>query len=1389
MLRLIKPRNTQWLLVALLCFFLVSAGSFLSAQAPKLKFKHITNEQGLSNSTIENIYQDKRGFMWFGTRDGLNRYDGFQITTFKYDPKDSTSISDNYIQSIYEDRDGNIWVGTINGLNRFNARKNNFKRYQHAPANPSSVSNNHITCIYQDSKHRIWISTFGGGINLYHPATGQFTRFRQNAALPASLNNNNVYYIFEDSRSNCWVGTETGLQLFNRENGSFQTRDILYGPNGGVKNYSIRLIAEDKAGNLLLGTSDNGLILFNSQLNTFKLYSHRDIDPSSLSGNLIRSIVVGKNGNTWVGCVNGGLNLFDPVSEKFFNYQNQPDDPLSLSQRTVSALFEDNQGNLWAGTHRGGVNLYTPNTEKFSLFRQEPNTNSLSYNDVKSFCEDRDGNVWIGTDGGGLNLFNPTQHSFKHYKYSPANSKTIGSNEVLDIMQDSEGNIWVSTWGGGLSLYNKSADNFTRFINNPADTGTVSSNYVQKVFEDSKKNIWIATYFGGLNLFDRKRKKFTRVIQGQNNTRIQGKNMIAINEDKAGNIWIGTDDGGLNCLNATTGEFTHYFNKDEKNPDLRIIYVDAGGRLWIGQSGLYLFNEKNNSFAVYTNKGGLSEEFIKGIAEDEAGNLWISTSNGITRFNPRTLSFKKYNTADGLQGLEFEANAVLKTKQGQFFFGGTNGFNTFYPENITANSFLPPVYITDFQVFNKKIIAGEEDGLLKSDISFTDKIRLSYRESTFSFGFAALNYTAAENNQYAYKLEEWDKDWVNAGTEKKASYTNVSPGEYTFRVKASNNDGVWNEQGHVIKIIITPPFWASWWFRLLVLIVLVSAAVLFYRFKRNLAIQQLEEQKKEEMHQVQLQFFTNISHEFRTPLSLILGPIEKLQAEDSQSPSNHYYKVIHRNANRLMNLINELMDFRKVESGVLKLSVMPGNMESFLQEISEEFSELAHEKNIQYTVNIKGLPAQPWFDRQVLEKIVINLLSNSFKYTAKAGAITVEVFDSLHQFTPSFENKITLLQDNKGKQMMYIRVADNGIGISKESIGHLFERYYKISDTHLGSGIGLAFVKSLVTLHKGHIDVYSESNKGTEIIIGIPCSKEDYTAKEQWIKNREAVTKLESVTVKYDEPPLLKQAAPLPVKTAFDDMHKPTILVVDDNDELRQFLKESLGDDYIISEAIDGKAGYEMAKDIFPDLIISDVMMPLMDGNEFCKIIKEDIETSHIPFLMLTAKDALESKITGTASGADFYFSKPVSIQLLSLTIKNILSQKQKLKEKYLKDSHADIKDLANTSKDKQFLDELISVIESDLSNPEMDIAYVCTQIGMSRTKLYNKIKAITGQSINDFIRTIRLKKAAQLMVAGELSITEVMYSVGIQTQSYFTKAFKNEFGKTPTQYLKELKK
>ncbi|TAD85244.1 MAG: response regulator [Bacteroidetes bacterium] len=1366
----IKKVGVVWGLFLSLLF-----SPFGQAQPPKatLNFKRIGTEQGLSNSTIECIFQDHRGFMWFGTRDGLNRFDGEQMVVFRYTATDSNTLVDNYITSVAEDSSGQLWIGTLNGICRYLAKTNTFNGAFANTGSTALVMASRIGCIFYDTQHRLWVGTANHGVHRYNHKTNGFSPvsvYAGNQTQPNAIN-----CIYEDSKGNIWAGTSHGLYLYDGNHtlhGGF-----VPAVNGSAT--SITAIAEQTNGTIWLGTQSQGLIQYHPKLHTSKAFVHNAMDASSLSSNLVRSMVVDQQDQLWVGSVNGGLDLLDATTGAFINYQNQTQNPRSLSQRTVSSLYEDVQGNLWAGTHRGGVNLYMPGMEKFKHYAQQPNANSLSYNDVKSFCEDRAGNIWIGTDGGGLNRYQRATETFTVYKHDPASTQTIGSNEVIDITEDHSGTLWVGTWGGGLSTLAPGSSKFKKLAIQP------SSLYIQKIFEDSRQNIWIGTYYGGLYAYQAATGLFLRITQSQTGkSSVSGNNILSIVEDKAGNMWFGTDDGGLNCLKASTGEFEHYFNAKPKIPDLRVLFADSKGRVWLGQNGLYLYNPSQNSFAPYTQHKALENSLIKSITEDLMGKLWIGTSNSLYELDPQRNQLRAYNAADGLQAMEFEANAVLKTRDGQLYFGGVNGFNTFFPTEIVNNSYKPPVFVTEFYVNNQRILPP--DNLLQNDISYTHTIGLSHRQNTFAFSFAALNFTATQNNQFSYRLVGWDKAWVLAGNNRNATYTNVRPGKYTFQVKASNNDGVWNNDGYSIIIIIKPAFWQTWWFRLLLGLVAAGLAWFMYRLRRNIVVQKFEDQKKEAIHQSQLQFFTNISHEFRTPLSLITGPVEKLLKEDAGSKHKQAYQAIQRNANRLLQLINELMDFRKAETGALKLQVMPGSIPLFIHEIAEAFTELAIQKNIFFSVSGSTAYKQVWFDRQVLEKIILNLLSNSFKYTQQGGTVSFQVLDTLESFKPQFENELLLQYNTSKGPFIYFRVADNGIGISKESIRHLFERYYRVSDAHLGSGIGLAFIKTLAQLHKGNIWVYSEYQKGTEMIVAIPVQQASYTNNEQWMRQVETPLRLESLAAQAMLPTNASLEAPATIAQVGEGKEY-LVLVADDHEELRGFIKEALEQQYKILEAADGREGMEKTLEYQPDLIISDIMMPVMDGIAYCKLAKTTMETAHIPFILLTAKDSLESRVQGTDTGADYYFSKPISMDLLLLTIRNIFAQKEKLREHYRNDQHAEVKALAHSAKDKQFVEELLAIIENNLSKPEMDIDFVCTEIGMSRTKLYNKVKSITGQPIGDFIRTIRLRKAAALMMQGDGSLTDIMYSVGIQTQSYFSKAFKQEFGKSPTQYLKDM--
>lgn len=1361
-------------------FLLFFAAPFaVSATPPGLIFKNITRADGLSNSTIECIAQDSRGFIWIGTRDGLNKYDGYEMVVYKNNPKAPNSISDNYIRYIYEDREKNLWIGTSNGLNLFNPKDGSFRRFKYQVNQPGSLPNNQVNCIYEDRRNNLWISTYGGGLNKLDRKTNHFTTF--------STGDNSLdrftTYIYEDTKNNLWVATENGIKVYRNEK---LVRQLL----SDGKKINISVITEDAASNMWIGTSSQGLVRIDGRTGVQTTFQHNEKDFASLGSNVVLDVQVDRAGNVWVGCANGGLDLFNASAQTFHRYINDDlNNPIAFNQKTVSDLFEDNQGNLWIGTHRGGVKLLALQTQKFELFQQEKNRNGLSYNDVKAFYEDRKGNIWIGTDGGGLDRFALQTRSFIHHTFDPFNKNSISADAVLDITEDQRDLLWIATWGGGLNLYDPVSGKFSQLFHQQADGAGIASNYIVKLLRDKTGHIWIGTYYGGLYLLDPVSRSVKKIsADPRNKTSVYGNNIISLNEDRKGNIWIGTDDGGLNCYDTRLNEFRHYFHNQESNPNLEVIFTDSKGRLWVGQSGLYLYDESKDAFNIFTSAAGLETVQIKGIVEDNKGFLWITTSDGLIRMDPLTKEIRKFNKDDGLQGEEFQANAILKTKDGRLYFGGLNGFNTLHPDSIATNMAKAPVYLTGLQIFNQPVTAIQKGSPLEQDINLAKTIRLNYTQSAFSISFAALNFTATNNNRYAYKLDGFDKDWNYIGHDREASYTNVPPGEYTFMVKAANNDGIWNEQVTSVQVIITPPFWKTTWFRLLIALLVIAAVYKILSFIRRREIEKLEKAKENELHQFQLQFFTNISHELRLPLTLILGKLETLMKKNPGLSAGQGFRSIAKNATRLMNLINELMDFRKVDAAAIKLKVARSNMDRFIDEVAEEFNSPALEKNI--TLNIKkDLGKDVWFDRQVLEKILLNLIHNSVKYTSPGGKIGISLSANEGEITGSYRHELVIKSGYRPKKSIQLKVWDTGTGISEHSLKSLFERFYRISESHLGSGIGLAFVKSLVLLHKGDIYVYSEKDRGTEIIITLPCSREDYREEEIWQESVDATQpRFESIIPAPDfpEPEQQVDVDALLKETELNGPRKE-ILVVDDSAEMRELIREHLSPYYSIREAADGAEGFEKAKAHFPDLVISDLMMPQKNGIDFCRALREDMETSHIPFLILTAKDTVSSTIEGIGSGADHYFSKPVSFNLLRLTIRNIFEQRQKVKEHYAKDHQMEIKELVHSAKDKEFMDQLIAFIDTHIMEPELDAALLCREMGMSQTKLYNKIKSITGQSIGEFIRTIRLRKAREIMTNEDVLITDVMFRVGMQTLSYFSRAFKKEFGKTPSQFMQEI--
>ncbi len=836
----------------------------------RLTFTHLSIEDGLSQNTALKILQDHLGFIWIGTQDGLNRYDGYEFKVYRYDPDDTTGLSDNDISALYEDRSGTLWVGTKSGgLNQFDRTTGHFTHYRHDPNDPHSLSHNNVLTIYEDQSGLLWIGTRGGGLNKFNRDTEQFAPYQHDPNNPNSLSHDAVSSIAEDQSGFLWIATEGGgLNRFDSRLNQMDSGDFVryrHDPNNpnSLSDDNVWSIYLDSAGILWVGTEKGGLNRFDphaDEVSAFTHYRHDPLEATSINHNQITAITEDAAGDLWLGTLGGGLDKFDREAENFLTYRHNPDDPGSLSHNIVASVYFDRAGTLWVGTVGKGINLFDPHTQQFGHIRTEPgNPNSLSYDFVMGVHEDSEGILWLGTAGGGVNAYDRNTGIFTHYKADPDAPGSINANRVWTITEDQAGTLWMGTYGGGLNKFDRETQTFTHYTHDPENPNSLSYNVlIWTVYTDRQGIIWIGTYGGGLDAFDPATETFTHYTANPDDPESLSHNVIkALFEDRSGTLWVGTDDG-LNRFDRETHTFTHYrANLDNphslSNDRIKAIQQDRTGTLWIGTgSGLNRLNRTDDTFTHYYEKDGLPNDVIYGILEDNNGNLWLSTNRGLSRFNPRTETFKNYDVRDGLPGNEFNAGAFYKSARGEMFFGGVYGVSAFYPEHIRNNLYVPPIVLTDFQIFNKSVSNGENSPLSQA-VSEIEDIVLSYKDTVFSFEFAALNYIVPEKNRYAYIMEGIDKEWVYPEDRRFATYTNLDPGPYTFRVKGANNDGVWNEEGLSVKVTITPPWWETWWFK--VFIMLLSICIVYGGFYWRMRIikaqkKQLEAQVNERTEQL-----------------------------------------------------------------------------------------------------------------------------------------------------------------------------------------------------------------------------------------------------------------------------------------------------------------------------------------------------------------------------------------------------------------------------------------------------------------------------------------------------------------------------------------------------------
>jgi len=1121
-----------------------------------------------------------------------------------------------------------------------------------------------------------------------------------------------------------------------------------------------------------------------------------------------------------------GINRLDLRSKTFEYYLYKGLTRDGLNNENLKCVYKDREGIIWIGTGAAGVNVYNSQKSRFAVYRHsELADNSVINNAIFRFFEDSQGLIWIGTDGGGLSVFDAKTKNFKNYQHKPSDPYSIGSNSVLGITEDENHDIWIGCWAGGLNRLNRKSGRFYQYHPNAKDQASISSNDVWDVMFDDKGHLWLSYYEVGVDVFDVKKG----VVQKYRHNSLDSTSLISNNimgiihraDNKLGFI----SENGYCVFDPLENKF--HQNRKLGGLALFDVYEDKNGNHWIATKGNGLWIIwADGKIEKYNKSYGFPSNTICGILEDNQGNMWISTYSGLSEYLTKEKKFRHYNKADGLQGSQFSSFARLKSKDGTLYFGGYSGFVAFNPDSIKTNPYIPHVYINEFQIFNTSVTTKTANTPLKYSIAETNEIVLSYKESVFSFGFSAINFTYPEKSIYAYQMKGYDKGWNYTDFSRRyATYTNLDPGVYTFMVKAANNDGVWNENPAIIHITITPPWWKTWWLRTAVMLLLSGFVIFIYRIrvaslhrsKRQLELKvaertkelehtnielkehstqlqianiDLEDKQKQiliqnekigrqkenlekrneeniqitkqlnEANQVKNRFITNISHEFRTPLTLILGPLDSIISESrGNKPLLEKLNIIKGNAKRLLKLVNQLLELRNVDSESISLQLEEHDLALLIQNIFNSFKLKAEQKQIRYTLVLPYDQIIGIMDSDKFEMIIFNLLSNAFKFTPEGGEITVSV---------NIVALDTIIQSKTGK--LTVEVADNGSGILKEDLDHIFDRFFQSDSTltrkHGGSGIGLALAKELAEKLSGNITVVSDPDsnregKGSCFRVTIPIEFSKGIPQE---KNEALIMDLQI--------PIMKP------KLAFS-----TVLVVEDNKDLRKYLNSELKYKYTIIEAENGQMAIEKAKEFLPDIVVSDVMMPVMDGFRFCELLKTDWQTSHIPIILLTAKTDTASLYQGLEIGADAYMPKPFEIQHLIAQISNLISNRKKLFEKYSASQTQAISMLSNDSVDKELINKALKIIEENLSNSSFGVDLLADKMNMSRSLLYKKVMAVTNISIGEIIRNIRLEKAAELLKENRFSILEIALKVGFTDRPQFTRSFTNKYGEGPKQY------
>ena len=1357
-----------------LIFFLFFIGTILNAQGlddknHALKFQHFTSSIGLSQRSVMAILQDKKGYVWFGTRDGLNKFDGNKFVVYRHNSGDKKSLSNNYIQTLYQDSKARLWIGTQDGLNLFNPEQDNFISIKYSDSK-NSILSNIIWDIIQPNENTLWLAT-SNGISQVDISTMKISKLKKTSS-NSIFSNRDTRNFLKTKDGNLWICNTQDIVVYNPIKGFIKKYNFPVNKNFDKYTQDRPTLFQDSKNMIWLGY-ERGLALFNTKS---KLFIDYEFQGKKAISSPIRSFSEDLSGNLWMGSYSGIFTL-NAEHTILRNIVHDEKDDTSLNQNSIYKIICDSRGDMWIGTWGDGVDYFNNDNDVFKEISSGDTNTKLNYKIVSGMTEDKNGNLWIGTEGGGLNFYNRKSKTFTYYKNNSNDKNSISANNIKTVINDRDGNIWVGIHDGGVNYFNPNQFPYQfNKIDFPKPSQISLKSYkVLSLFEDITGNIWIGTLTGGLLVYDKKSKILTRIHK-------DSRAILSIVQTKKPDFLLVGGSNGIEKINIYTKKRSILNIKkkdDDKSSFLYVnnIYIDNLNHYWIGTEGqgLVFYDPQRLETKNYGIKEGLPNEIIYGVLSDNNGNMWISTNYGISRLNVLSNQIKNYNQWDGLQGNEFNYGSFLKTKNNELFFGGTNGITYFNPSDIRKNTFVPEIDINNINVNNEPY--------LKITDAFK-QITLKYDQNNFSIDFTALNYRQSKKNEFAYILEGNDKKWNYVGNQRKAVYTNIPEGNYVFKVKGSNNDGVWNETGDTIKIKISPAPWKTWWAYLIYLSLFFALSVyvrkiLLIRIKEKNELKQerLEKEKIEELNELKLRLFTNVSHDFRTPLTLIIAPLEKMIEEKmGNSYIRQQHDIMYRNSRMLLQLINQILDFRKSDSGKLSLLASKNDIVSFIEEIKKSFEGLAKQKNINFQFNSSNSDIEVWFDKDKMKKILFNLLSNAFKFTVDNNDIIINV------------SKITKREDSKNVKYVKIDVINFVNVIPPEHIKLIFERFYQLDQKkmELGSGIGLSLTQSLVDLHKGEIVVNSSETEGTCFSVYLKLGKKH-------LLESECINDIDSIEGNeyFVETVLELEKEPIENYVTINKKNNENLLgnllIVEDKLDLQNFIKNLFTDKYVVFVASNGEEAITIANKNAIDLIISDINMPVMDGFELCENIKTTLVTSHIPIILLTAKTSLMHQERGYTIGADAYIIKPFKSSILITRVDNLLKSRANLITKFKKDVILEPKNLTATSADEIFLETAISIVEKNITNQNFDTKIFIEQMNMSRTVLFTKLKALTGQNLSEFIRVIRLKKSGQLIIQTNMNISQIAFEVGFNDLKYFRECFKDFFEVTPSEYKRKM--